>query len=121
MTRLIAKTSEVGKFVPDYRPIYPFDASTIPSDTVAHLKATQRESPLISTIDISSLCENANGHAGTRNIRESIIVRQRLAWIVERCKLYSSRETLVWVGIIVFEAGQSVARWSLFFAIGVSE
>ena len=30
MTRLIAKTNEVGKFVPDYRPIYPFDASEIP-------------------------------------------------------------------------------------------
>jgi hypothetical protein len=44
---LTAKTNEVGKFVPDIRPIYPFDASEIPSDTAAHLKATQRESPLV--------------------------------------------------------------------------
>ena len=44
---LTAKTNEVGQFVPDIRPIYPFDASEIPSDTAAHLKATQRESPLV--------------------------------------------------------------------------
>jgi hypothetical protein len=44
---LTAKTNEVGQFVPDTRPIYPFDASEIPSDTAAHLKATQRESPLV--------------------------------------------------------------------------
>ena len=44
---LTAKTNEVGQFVPDIRPIYPFDASEISSDTAAHLKATQRESPLV--------------------------------------------------------------------------
>jgi hypothetical protein len=44
---LPAKTNEVGQFVPDICPIYPFDASEIPSDTAAHLKATQRESPLV--------------------------------------------------------------------------
>ncbi|KAH7868668.1 uncharacterized protein C8R40DRAFT_1177508 [Lentinula edodes] len=44
---LTAKTNEVGQFVPDNRPIYPFDASEIPSDTAAHLIATQRESPLV--------------------------------------------------------------------------
>ena len=44
---LTAKTNEVGQFVPDNRPIYPFDASEIPSDTAEHLKATQRESPLV--------------------------------------------------------------------------
>ena len=44
---LTAKTNEVGQFVPDIRPIYPFDPSEIPSDTAEHLKATQRESPLV--------------------------------------------------------------------------
>ena len=44
---LTAKTNEVGQFVPDIRPIYPFDASDIPSDKAEHLKATQRESPLL--------------------------------------------------------------------------
>ncbi|KAJ3873483.1 hypothetical protein F5051DRAFT_419141 [Lentinula edodes] len=44
---LTAKTNEVGQFVPDNRPIYPFDASEIPSDTAAHLMATQRKSPLV--------------------------------------------------------------------------
>jgi hypothetical protein len=44
---LTAKTNEVGQFVPDIRPIYPFGASEISSDTAAHLKATQRESLLV--------------------------------------------------------------------------
>ncbi len=44
---LATKMSEVGQFVPYIRPIYPFDASEISSDTAAHLKATQRESPLV--------------------------------------------------------------------------
>ena len=44
---LTARTNEVGQFVPDIRPIYPFDASEISSDTAAHLKAIQRESPLV--------------------------------------------------------------------------
>ena len=41
-----AKTNEAGQFVPDIRPIYSFDAFETSSDTAAHLKATQRESPL---------------------------------------------------------------------------
>jgi hypothetical protein len=44
---LTAKTNEVGQFVPDNRPIYPFDASEISSETAAHLTATQRESLLV--------------------------------------------------------------------------
>jgi len=44
---LAAKTNEIGQFVPDIRPIYPFDASEISSDAAAHLKATQRESLLV--------------------------------------------------------------------------
>ncbi|KIK59494.1 hypothetical protein GYMLUDRAFT_60064 [Collybiopsis luxurians FD-317 M1] len=44
---LTAKTNEVGQFFPDIRPLYPFDASEISSDTAAHLKETQRESPLV--------------------------------------------------------------------------
>ncbi|KAG7089546.1 hypothetical protein E1B28_011219 [Marasmius oreades] len=45
---LTAKTNQVGCcFVPDVRPLYPFDASEIPSDTAAHLEATQRESPFV--------------------------------------------------------------------------
>jgi hypothetical protein len=36
---------------------------------------------LLSTIDISSVGENANGYARTGNIRKSI--RKTLAWIVE--------------------------------------
>ncbi|KAF8351064.1 hypothetical protein F5887DRAFT_1068808 [Amanita rubescens] len=43
---LTAKTNEVGQIIPDIRHIYPFDASEISSDTAAHLKAIQRESPL---------------------------------------------------------------------------
>ena len=41
---LTAKTNDVGQIVPDIRP---FDASKISSDTAAHLKAIQRESPLV--------------------------------------------------------------------------
>ncbi|KAJ3767802.1 hypothetical protein FB446DRAFT_848867 [Lentinula raphanica] len=44
---LIAKTNEVGQFDPGSRPIYPFDASELPSDTVAHLETIQRVSPLV--------------------------------------------------------------------------
>ncbi len=44
---LTAKTNEVGQVVPDVRSIYPFDASEISSDTAAHFKAIQRESPLV--------------------------------------------------------------------------
>jgi hypothetical protein len=47
LTPVTPKTNEVGQFVLDIRPIYPFNASEIPSDTAAHLKATQRESPLV--------------------------------------------------------------------------
>lgn len=44
---LTAKTDGIGQFVPHIRPIYPFDASEIPPDTAAHLKAVHRESPLV--------------------------------------------------------------------------
>lgn len=40
-------TNEVGQIVPSIRPIYPFDASEIPPDTMTHLGRIQRESPLL--------------------------------------------------------------------------
>jgi len=44
---LTAVTNEVGLIIPDVLPIYPFDASEIPTDTATHLKMIQRESPLV--------------------------------------------------------------------------
>lgn len=44
---LTAVTNEVGQFVPPIKPIYPFDASELPPDTIAHLGEIQRESPLL--------------------------------------------------------------------------
>ncbi|KAJ3489346.1 hypothetical protein NLI96_g2197 [Meripilus lineatus] len=44
---LLAKTNKAGQIIPDRRPIYSFSASELPSDTAAHLRATQRESPLV--------------------------------------------------------------------------
>ncbi|KZT02266.1 uncharacterized protein LAESUDRAFT_815464 [Laetiporus sulphureus 93-53] len=44
---LNAVTNEVGQIVPDVRPIYPFDFSEIPTDTITHLKSVQRDSPLV--------------------------------------------------------------------------
>ena len=48
---LTAVTGEVGQYVsPHLRPIFPFDVDAndeIPTDTGVHLKATQRESPLV--------------------------------------------------------------------------
>jgi hypothetical protein len=44
---LTAMTNQVGQILPNRVPIYPFDASEIPTDTAVHLKATQRESPLV--------------------------------------------------------------------------
>ncbi|KAF8874525.1 hypothetical protein CPB84DRAFT_1853586 [Gymnopilus junonius] len=45
--RLTGVTNEVGQIFVDVRPIYPFDASEIPAETAAHLKAVQRESSLM--------------------------------------------------------------------------
>ncbi|KAF8957526.1 hypothetical protein BDZ97DRAFT_1846024, partial [Flammula alnicola] len=42
-----AVTNEVGMILPAVRPIYPFDASEIPTDTATHLKEIRRESPLV--------------------------------------------------------------------------
>ena len=44
---LTASTNNVGQILPNIHPIYPFDASEVPLDTAAHLKAIQRESPLV--------------------------------------------------------------------------
>ncbi|KAH6909819.1 hypothetical protein BKA70DRAFT_1472060 [Coprinopsis sp. MPI-PUGE-AT-0042] len=44
---LTAKTHETGQIRLDFRPIYPFEASEVPSETKAHLQETRRESPLV--------------------------------------------------------------------------
>jgi hypothetical protein len=44
---LTALTNEVGQIIPDFHPLYPYDASEIPSDTADHLPSIQRESPLV--------------------------------------------------------------------------
>ncbi|CAL1707803.1 unnamed protein product [Somion occarium] len=44
---LNAVSNEVGQIVTNIRPIYPFNVSEIPSDTMTHLKSVQRDSPLI--------------------------------------------------------------------------
>ncbi|KAG6906850.1 hypothetical protein DXG01_011729 [Tephrocybe rancida] len=45
---LCAATNKDGLLVhPALRPIYPYDASELPVETVAHLQATQRQSPLV--------------------------------------------------------------------------
>ncbi|KAJ3974805.1 hypothetical protein EV361DRAFT_597645 [Lentinula raphanica] len=57
---LTAKTNEVGPFHIESRPIYPFDITEIPPDTAAHLKATQRESPLVDAgVETSFKCSKA--------------------------------------------------------------
>ncbi|GJJ06689.1 hypothetical protein Clacol_000884 [Clathrus columnatus] len=47
---LTGATNNIGNIFPpeDSRPIYPYDPSAIPPDTVEHLKSIQRESPLVS-------------------------------------------------------------------------
>jgi len=51
---LTAVTNEVGQIIPDVQPIYPLDASEIPTDTATHLKSIQRESPLLTSQMIES-------------------------------------------------------------------
>jgi len=46
MTRSLLGPMKLGSL---FQIIYPFDGSEIPSDTSAHLEATQRESPLVTT------------------------------------------------------------------------
>ncbi|KAJ3767805.1 hypothetical protein FB446DRAFT_753756 [Lentinula raphanica] len=57
---LTAQTNEAEKFSPASRPIYPFDASEIPSDTAAHIQEIQRESPLVAAqVDQAFRCSKS--------------------------------------------------------------
>jgi len=63
---------------------------------------------LLGTIDVSSISENANGHARAGNVRE----------------FDGSRETLISLGVVVFEANlelDSLYKVAAFLAIGISQ
>ncbi|KIJ23930.1 hypothetical protein M422DRAFT_39364, partial [Sphaerobolus stellatus SS14] len=51
---LTAMTNKVGQIFLDICPIYPFNASELPADTVTHIKTVQRESPLVTAGIIES-------------------------------------------------------------------
>ncbi|CAL1712994.1 unnamed protein product [Somion occarium] len=55
---LNAMSNEAGQIVPDISPVYPFDFSEMPTDTMTHLKSVQRDSPLM-TAGITELFEKS--------------------------------------------------------------
>ena len=83
---------------------------------------------LLRTVDVCRICENADGHAGTRDIREPMYTHQYIVSYSLQCmgghSLDGTRETLVTLGIIVLQTDLKLNRLdevALLLAVGLSQ